>query len=138
MYVTWIWLVLLFQSNVADVFHRFFFTRHYSHETNRKQASTPHSFHPELPSIPAFKQQLVPNPEFGGVFWSLVWHQLKYFPLFPTERGLRRPLGFPLPFCFQPYKRRAALGCSLPQCFTDELCFQSGICIHPHYPQLPK
>lgn len=48
MYETWIWLVLLFQSNAAHVFHRFFFTRHYNHEINRKQASTSQlsSLHP--------------------------------------------------------------------------------------------
>lgn len=109
--VTWIWLVLLFQSNVADVFHCFFFTRHYSHETNRKQASTPHSFRPEMLFIPPFKQRVGPKPEFRGLSLSSVWHQLKSFPLFPTGRGLRRPLGLPLPFCFQPYKRKAALRC---------------------------
>lgn len=115
MCVTWIWLVLLFQSNVADVFHSFFFTRHYSHETNRKQASTPHSFHPEILSLPPLKQQVAPKPEFGDLSWSLVWHQLRHqmksFPPVPTGRELRMPLGLPLPFCFQPYERKAVLGC---------------------------
>lgn len=107
----WIWPVLLFQSNVADVLHCFFFTRHYHHETNREQASTSHSIPPETPSVPSLKQQVAPHPEFGDLCWSLVWHQLKSSPPFPTGGGLRRPLGVPYQFSFQVCKRKVALGC---------------------------
>lgn len=111
MNVTWIWLVLLFQSNVADVFHCFLFTRHYNHETNREQVSTSQSPPPETPSLPSLTQRVAPHPEFGALSWSLVWHQLKSSPLFPTGGRFRRLLGLPFQFYFQLCKRRAALGC---------------------------
>lgn len=109
--MTWIWHVLVFQSNAADVFHCFLFTRHYHHDTNREQASTSHSIPPEISFVPPIKQRVGPHSEFGGVSWSLMWPQLRFSPPFPAGGRLRRPWGVPFQFSFQLCKRKAALGC---------------------------
>lgn len=96
----WIWLVLWFQSNVADVFHCFFFTRNYSHETNRKQVSTPHSFHAEIPPHPS--SQTMSDSNSSAKLNPPSWEQWK--------EGLQG-LWVSHYYCSQPYKRNAELGC---------------------------
>lgn len=81
MCVTWIWPVLLFQPNAADVLHCVLFTGHYNHETDREQASSSHCTAPEPPSVPPLTQHVSPHPGFGdlseslcGTNWSPLLH----------------------------------------------------------------
>ena len=51
---------------------------------------------------------------------------MKSFPPFPTGRGLRRPLGLPLPFCFQPFKEKGSTRLSVLYCSILGELFPDG------------